>query len=84
MNRRPRVTRPQRGYLDPGYMRGVERVISERREFEQVTAYELVERATVRERDVRDAERYWDKANVGTELVGLLNTTTWEGPWDDN
>lgn len=81
--RAARARRPQRGYLDPGYLRTVERLISERREVEQVTPYELAERATVRTRDVADAITYWDHANAGTDLVGLLDATAWEGPWGE-
>jgi len=82
MPRRTRTPRPQRGYLDPGYMRSVERLLSERREFESLTPTMLTQAAQVTADDIASATRYWDRANAGQPAEHLLDATTWEGPWD--
>lgn len=62
-------------------MRDVERVLSERRDFEQMTPQRLQEAAQIVPDDVTEGVLFWERANAGNDAERLLRATPYEGPW---
>ncbi len=65
-----------------GYMRTVERLLSEQRDFHALTPQAIADASRVSDSDVTRAIALWEHANAGQAPEQLLNATPYEGPWD--